>query len=217
VDTAHTHYIKVNEPGPFVTDTELSMMFDRISSLAKKGDWWIIAGSTPPGIHTSFIVEVIRQIQSTDARVVLDMDGAFLYAGCSSGVFLVKPNALEAGVLVGEEINTIEAALNALPLVHKLNAQQVAISLGKLGGVYSNGVQRWWARSPIIKEHNPIGAGDAMLAGLVWAIQKGLEGCDIFKWGIACGTAAASLDGTAVGSYALVESLVSRIRVEMEK
>jgi 1-phosphofructokinase family hexose kinase len=215
VDTAHTHYLKVNEPGPFVTDSELSMMLERISSLARKGDWWIIAGSTPPGIQTSYIVEIIRQIQSSDARVVLDMDGAFLYAGCSSGVFLVKPNAIEAGVLVGGEINTIEAALNALPLVHKFNARQVAISLGKLGGVYSNGFQRWWARSPMIKEHNPIGAGDAMLAGLVWAIQKGLEGCDILKWGMACGAAAASLDGTAVGSYTLVESLLSEIRVEM--
>jgi 1-phosphofructokinase family hexose kinase len=217
VDTAHTHYIKVNEPGPLMTDSELSVMLEKISSLSIKGDWWIIAGSTPPGIQTSYIVEIIRLIQSSDAHVVLDMDGPFLYAGCLAGVFLVKPNAIEAGVLVGREISTIETALNALPLVHKLNAQQVAISLGKLGGVYSNGCQRWWARSPMINEHNPIGAGDAMLAGLVWAIQKELEGGDVLKWGIACGAAAASLDGTEVGSYTLVESMVSAIRVEKQE
>ena len=45
-----------------------------------------------------------------------------------------------------------------------------------------------------------------MLAGLVWALQKDLGGRDVLRWGVACGAAAASLDGTAVGSLTLVVS-----------
>jgi len=33
------------------------------------------------------------------------------------------------------------------------------------------------------------------------------------RWGVACGAATASLAGTAMGSYPLVEQLVARVRV----
>jgi fructose-1-phosphate kinase PfkB-like protein len=65
----------------------------------------------------------------------------------------------------------------------------------------------------LIEEHNPIGAGDATFAGMVWAIQKHVTGREVLKWGVACGAAAASLDSTAVGPLALVETFVTNVWV----
>jgi 1-phosphofructokinase family hexose kinase len=213
VNSHHTHYLKVNEPGPLVTDIEAKAMLEKISSLVKKGDWWILAGSPPPGIQPAFVNSIIRCIRHAGAFAALDMEGAYLREGCASNAFLVKPNAIEAGELIGNQINTIQDALDAHTRIHQIGAKQVAISLGKAGAVYSDGSQVWWAEAPLIEERNPIGSGDAMLAGLVWALQKHFTGRDVLRWGVACGAAAASLDGTAFGSLPLVETLVANVRV----
>lgn len=46
---------------------------------------------------------------------------------------------------------------------------------------------------PEIRVVNPIGAGDAVSAGMLWAFQRGENDLDILKWGIACGSARASV------------------------
>ena len=213
VDVNHSHYLKVNEPGPLVKDIEAAALLDKIEALVCKGDWWILAGNTPPGIQPQFITEIIHRIHAMEAFAILDMQGACLRAGCDANAFLVKPNATEAGELLGNQIRTIDDALIALARIHVLGARQVAISLGKTGAVYSDGTGTWWAKPPSIKERNPIGAGDAMLAGMVWALQKNLPGNEVLKWGVASGAAAASLDGTAFGSRVLVEALAEDVSI----
>jgi 1-phosphofructokinase family hexose kinase len=212
----HAHYFKVNEPGPLVTGPEAAALLEKVGSIIGAGDWCILAGSSPPGIQPTYIADVITQVQNAGAYAVLDMEGEPLRLGCAAGAFLVKPNAIEASVLTGKQITAPTSAIRALNIIHQVGAQQVVISLGKSGAVYSDGRQIWRAEPPHIAEHNPIGAGDAMLAGLVWCLQRNLTGGDALRWGVACGAAAASLDGTAVGSRTYVESLVEQVQVETE-
>lgn len=213
VSENHDHYIKVNESGPSVTASEAAALLDKVSSLVMPGDWWILAGSSPPGIKPTYIAQLIRQVQAAGAHAVLDMEGPSLRLGCQSGVFLVKPNAEEAGQLTGKQISSIDDAIRAIAPIHAMGVQQVALSLGKIGAIYSNGNRTWGAEPPRVEQRNPIGAGDAMLAGLVYALQKKYSGTDVIRWGVACGAAAASLDGTAVGSLSLVESLAKDVRL----
>ena len=135
-----------------------------------------------------------------------------LFNGCNSGAFLIKPNSIEASELTGMRIETIDDAIDAIPKIHTFGVKQVVISIGKTGAVYSDGNHIWWAAPPHIEPRNPIGAGDAMLAGVVWALQEHASGEDVIRWGVACGAAAASLDGTAVGSLPLVKVLVKNVR-----
>jgi len=65
-------------------------------------------------------------------------------------------------------------------------------------------------KSPAIEEKNPIGAGDAMVAGLVYRLVEGDALAEAVRWGIACGAAAASQSGTAMGSRAQVEALLAQ-------
>jgi fructose-1-phosphate kinase PfkB-like protein len=65
-----------------------------------------------------------------------------------------------------------------------------------------------------VQERNPIGAGDSMVGGLVWALTEGLGLSEALGWGIASGAATASLGGTEVGSRALVESLLAGVASE---
>jgi fructose-1-phosphate kinase PfkB-like protein len=125
----------------------------------------------------------------------------------------VKPNAREASELVGMRVETPEEVRAAAQAIHSLGVRIVLISLGKSGALLSDGKNTWMAEPPEIEERNPIGAGDASVAGLVWGLSQDLPLPDVLRWGMACGAAAASLDGTAVGSYTMVESLVQRVSI----
>ena len=65
-----------------------------------------------------------------------------------------------------------------------------------------------------MKEKNPIGAGDAMVGGLVWALAQDIPLQEALSWGVASGAAAASLSGTDVGSLELITELRSQVRIE---
>jgi len=209
----HAHYLKVNDPGPTITTAEQTALLQKIRALAQPGDWWVLAGSLPPGVPTTFYAEVIRLVQSAGAQAVLDTSGEPLRAGCAARPFLVKPNAAEASELTGTRVTSPEEAREAIGKIHPLGVQNVVISLGRAGALYSDGKNIWQAKPPAVDERNPIGAGDALVAGLVWGLSHDYSGPEVLRWGVACGAAAATLEGTAMGPRSLVESLAQKVRL----
>jgi 1-phosphofructokinase family hexose kinase len=207
------HHIKVNEAGPAVAPDELARLVGKIRALARRGDWWVLSGSLPPGLADDAYAELVRILRAAGARAVLDTSGTALRHGCAAGPALVKPNAAEATELTGAPVRTEEDARAAVAAIHRAGVETVLLSLGKRGAVLSDGARGWLARPPAIQERNPIGAGDSMLAGLVWGLHRGLPLDEALRWAVASGAAAASLDGTAVGTYAQVEELTRRVEL----
>lgn len=206
-------YLKVNERGPTVTPGEQHKLTAKIGQLARPGDWWVLAGSLPPGAARTIYADVIESLQSIGANAILDTSGPPLRHGCESGPFLVKPNAHEASELTGRHVRTLEEARGAAESIHEMGVELVLISMGEAGALLSDGTRAWLARPPEVEERNPIGAGDASVAGLAWGLSRGLPLAEVLRWSMACGAAAASLAGTAVGSYELVQSLAQQVDV----
>jgi fructose-1-phosphate kinase PfkB-like protein len=98
--------------------------------------------------------------------------------------------------------------------IRRIGAQNVVVSMGKAGALLNTAKGTWLTHSPRIKEKNPIGAGDSMVGGLVWALTQGLPLKEALGWGVASGAATASLPGTEVGSRPLIEQLYSQVRYE---
>ncbi|UCD38652.1 MAG: 1-phosphofructokinase [Fidelibacterota bacterium] len=210
----HAHYIKANEPGPTITAEEQAALLQKIRTLARAGDWWVLSGSLPPGIPSDFYATVIKEVQSTGARALLDTSGDPLQYGCEATPFLVKPNESEATALTGIKIETIDDVREAAGRIHALGVEIVIISRGRKEALLSNSEQTWLAEPPSIIEHNPIGAGDALIAGAVWGLSHDLAWPLVLRWGVACGAAAAGLDGTAMGSHSQVEQLVPQVQIK---
>jgi 1-phosphofructokinase family hexose kinase len=209
----HMHYLKVNDPGPTIAPAEQTRLLQKIRALARPGDWWVLAGSLPPGVPATFYAQVIRLVQSAGAHAILDTSGDPLRFGCEARPFLAKPNAAEVGELTGTPVTSPDEAREAMGKIHALGVQNVVISLGQGGALYSDGQNIWQAEPPAVEERNPIGAGDALVAGLVWGLSHGYSEPEVLRWGVACGAAAATLDGTAMGPRSLVESLVRKVRL----
>ena len=214
VTQSHDHYIKVNEKGPLVDESKQRELLGKIESIARSGDWWVLAGSLPPGVPDSFYARITEILNDRKAITILDTIGESLRLGCRAKPFLVKPNAEEACHLTGLPVeNTAQVELAATE-IRKMGAQNVVISLGKKGALLQTSDGSWLVHSPKIKEKNPIGAGDSMVGGLVWALAQGHSLKESLGWGAASGAATASMSGTEVGSRALIEELFHKVEYE---
>ena len=214
VTKLHDHYIKVNEKGPQVSEAKQAELLDKIDSIAKAGDWWVLAGSLPPEVDDSFYARIVKVLNDRGAIAILDTTGEALRLGCYEKPFLIKPNREETQALTGLPVDIPTQVATAAEELCKMGAENVVISLGKSGALLQTADATWMVHPPVIEEKNPIGAGDSMVGGLVWALARGIPLNEALSWGVASGAAAASLSGTDVGSLTLITELRSQVRLE---
>lgn len=207
-------YIKVNEPGPAVEAEDVARLLDRIRDLTGPGDSWVMSGSLTRGVPGDFYAAAIRQVKERGGRVLLDTSGDALRAGCGAGPELVKPNAEEAAEMTGLRVGSPGEAIAAARAIAASGPAKVVISLGAQGAVAVDGQKSWFAHPLQVKAANPVGAGDALVAGLAagW-IQDGLMP-ELLRWGSACGASAAAAAGTGIGPRAEIEALMTAVVVE---
>jgi 1-phosphofructokinase family hexose kinase len=197
-----------------VDESKQQELLDKIDSLAKSGDWWVLAGSLPPGVANDIYARVVNVLNKHQANAVLDTSGESLQLGCAEKPYLVKPNAEEAQALTGLPMDTSAQIAAGAADIRRMGAQNVVISLGKAGALLHTPEATWLVHTPKIHEKNPIGAGDSMVGGLVWALTQGIALKEALGWGVASGAATASLPGTEVGTRPLIEELFSQVRFE---
>jgi 1-phosphofructokinase family hexose kinase len=215
VTTDHDHYLKVNEPGPEISSARQNEFMEKMRNLIQPGDWWVLAGSLPPCVSEGMYGEMIRIIEAGGAHAILDTSGPALALGCEAGAYLVKPNAEEAEKLTGVSVQSPVDAIQAARKIHQMGVGVVIISMGKTGACLSTEQKSWLAVAPAVDESNPIGAGDSLVGGVVWALSSGYALEEALKWGVACGAASASMDGTAVGGQELVQELYEQVEIKI--
>ncbi len=214
VTQSHDHYIKANEKGPLVPAAQQDELLDKIGALARRGDWWVLAGSLPPGVADDFYARIVGLLNRNGSQAILDAAGEPFRLGCAQRPCVVKPNAEEARALTGLPMDTPAELAAGAAAIRRLGAPNVVISMGKAGALLQTAEGTWLTHSPKIVEKNPIGAGDSMVGGLVWALTQGIVLKEALGWGVASGAATASLPGTEVGSRPLIEQLFAQIRYE---
>ena len=205
--------IKVNEPGPPVTQAEQDGLLAMIDRRVQRDDWWVVSGSLPPGADPRFYARVIVIIRGKGGRDLLDTSDDALQFGCAAKPYLVKPNATEAGRLTGVDVLDARSARAAAAELHRQGAEIAVISLGVQGALLSTSTAGWFASPPQVAVRNANGAGDALLAGLVYSLSRGAEFPDALRTGVACGTVAAGMNGTAVPAKVEVDRLAAQVQV----
>ncbi len=209
VPADHGEHLKVNEAGPVVSSIVQDLLLERVVGLVQEGDWWVVAGSLPPGVPAGYYRTLIELIRDKGGHVLLDTSRAPLEQGCLARPDWIKPNLPEVQALTGEE--DVDKALNVLA---DRGVRNSLISLGKDGAMLVNEGKINMIRSPEIVEKNPVGAGDAMVGGFVWGLHRGDSPLDACRMGIACGAMAASQPGTDFGTSEGIMALLEKVGVE---
>jgi 1-phosphofructokinase family hexose kinase len=208
-------YVKVNEAGPTVQPEEVARFLDKVRRRATGGDTWALCGSLPPGVPDDFYAQLIEILQPRGVRVLLDTSGAALRLGCEAHPFLVKPNAEEAAAFAGHPVATRDDTLRAARAFLERGVPQVALSLGGEGLLLATRKSAVFAAPPDVTVKNVTGAGDALLAGLAYALECNLPLAEQARWGVAAGTASAMHEGVGIVTRASVEQVYAGITVNL--
>ena len=75
------------------------------------------------------------------------------------------------------------------------------------------GREMFGARPPAVGAKSNIGAGDSLMAGLVWGWVEGWPLDEVIRWAVAAGTAAVMEEGSGVCSLARMEALCPHVTV----
>lgn len=207
-------HLKVNEAGPLVLPAELAAFEAAIEEEARPGDLWVLAGSLPRGMPAAFYAEAIERLRRRGALAALDASGDALRLGLAAQPFLAKPNHLELAEATGLPLASLDEIVEAARAVVRGGVAVAAVSLGADGLLVATDEGAWHARPPAITARNTVGAGDATVAGIVWALLQGETPAGLARWGAASGTAAAARAGVTFGAADDVRRMADLVDVQ---
>jgi 1-phosphofructokinase len=165
----------LNLPGLEVDNVAIDKVHDVIFDAAAAGDVVLLAGSVPAGVGETVYAALIAGLNARGVLVVLDSSGAPLNAALRARdlPYCIKPNRSELEAFAGRALPGDE---DLVAVGRELTARGVAlvvVSLGAEGSVFATGSQVLHAKLPVIRTASTVGAGDAMVAGIIAALREG--------------------------------------------
>ena len=210
LDKATNQQYRFGMPGQYLSENEWQQC---LKATEESPSGFIVAsGSLPPGMPEDIFARVSKIAKKRNRKLIVDSSGEALRLAIKEGVYLIKPNLGELSTLAGkEELGSDEIVPVARDLIFKGNCEIVVVSMGALGAMLITKDHAYRAAAPIVKKQTTVGAGDSMVAGIVFYIsqKKTLE--ESLNYGIACGTAATLNTGTSLCKKEDVERLYEQI------
>jgi 1-phosphofructokinase len=204
----------INEPGLAVSSRAINRVFESLAAKVTAGDTVVLAGKTPPGTDEHLYAEWTQRLHQKGVRVCLDADGPLLVHGANALPEIIKPNEEEFSRLVGRPLRSIEDIARAALDINRRGIGLIMVSLGEKGALFVRGGRVKFARGIKVPVKSTVGAGDAALAALVLACERGEDFTDAIRLAIAAGTAAVMCEGTETIALDLVRELLPQVIVE---
>ncbi|MEO8025538.1 MAG: 1-phosphofructokinase family hexose kinase [Bryobacteraceae bacterium] len=204
---------KLNELGPTITPDELKQLHRVVEAQLAKATWLMICGSVPPGVDPRFYQELVRLAHARGVKTLIDTDGDALQFAMEAKPTVIAPNQAEAERLLHTALLTRAHYLEAARRLKSMGPENVVLSLGGRGAIGVSESELIEVLPPRVDALCPIGAGDALAAAFVWAVEKKKTFPEAVRWGVAAGTASAVLPGIAFASLKDTQNFYRRVEV----
>lgn len=183
-------------PGAQVSQEECKACLQVIESSADV-EFIVVSGSLPPGASWDIFRDLALIARQKNAKLIVDTSAEALAAALNAGVYLIKPNLKEMGLLAGKkEMDEVLATDFAKELIEGGKCQVVVLSLGASGAVLVSKEAAVHIQPPEVEIKSTVGAGDSLLAGVILSLENKKSLCQAVTYGVACGTAATMSPGT---------------------
>jgi 6-phosphofructokinase 2 len=201
-------------PGPALQTREWQACMDQIIALDNLPRFVVASGSLPPGVPFDFYARLSRLLKPCHVQLMLDTSGPALSLALDEGVYMCKPSLRELSELCGQSLGTeADWRLAAQELIRLGKAEVIVLSLGEGGACLFTGSASWFAPALPVHVVSAIGAGDSFVGVMVWAMSKGFDLPDAFKYGVAGATAALMSTGTGLCQPGDVNRLFEDVRM----
>lgn len=203
---------ELNEPGAPLSGKAMEDFFALAKEEAARSEYVVLTGSLPPGCPDNTYGELIRAMGGT--RCILDAGGPVLRLGAEAGPFLLKPNLAELEQALGAQLRTLRAIRDAALIFLRKGASHVVVSMGAMGAMYVSETRTLYAPALRVEARSTVGAGDAMVGGMLLGLQKSGDMAQAFRYGIAASAASVMTEGTQLIHPEDFERLVSQVKVQ---
>lgn len=194
MDDVNHNITEFNEPGPILSPEHLDSFIDLLKKKTVDSSCVVFSGRLPLGCSDDTYQKCLNALHGK--KCVLDSSGKSLLYGIKEKPYFVKPNLPEMEGIMNRELRTLRSLRDAALFLMEYGAQNVIISMGKYGAMYTNGTKTLFAPALQVEARSTVGAGDAMIGGVLMGLDKGATMEEAFRYGIAAGAASVMTDGT---------------------
>jgi 6-phosphofructokinase 2 len=183
--------------GPVISDSVSDFILQKLKSLDPFPEFVVASGSLPLGMPEDYYAKIARIVRDKSSKFILDTSGTPMQLALKEGVYLAKPNLNELSKISGVEqleLDDVDEAAQAQ--IAQGVCEVLVVSMGAAGAMLVTKDMYKIFQAPAVKRKSTVGAGDSMVAGMVWALQQGKSLEEMTMMGIACGTAATMNEGT---------------------
>ncbi|MDC7716641.1 1-phosphofructokinase [Vogesella sp. DC21W] len=221
VDASTLDTTDINLPGIQPSTGALAKLQLLLDEHIEQNSLAVLAGSLPAGVDDGCWAQYARQLRQLGARVVLDTSGPALQQALAPDAlpWLIKPNQHELEQYLGRALPDLTAIAAAARQLQQRGIAVVVVSLGSAGALLCCD-QGCWLAEPLQldKLKSTVGAGDALVAGLVAALHATAPGQtpvwpEVLRLGMAFAAAKLAHIGPHLPDTGEVARLRARIQV----
>ncbi|KPQ33709.1 MAG: 1-phosphofructokinase FruK [Phormidesmis priestleyi Ana] len=173
IDEVQDQVTDINFPGITPQARDLKTLADAIARLTLVHDWFIFSGSLPPGLAPTFYHDLIKPLKEQGKHIVLDTSGEALQHALLAKPNIIKPNLEELSAVLDQPLTDKAEIVSAARQLIDTGIETVVVSMGAKGALFVTAESALHAYAGPPKIKSTVGAGDAMVAGIVAAMSEG--------------------------------------------
>jgi 6-phosphofructokinase 2 len=206
LETSTNQQYRFTFPGREVMEETVKTLVDQIRAFTPS--YVVASGSLPPGLPDYFYGLIVKNAAAVGAKCIVDTSGPALQALKGKHAFMIKPNIGELCKMLNIDWLDKEEVPNAAQqAIADGFAEIIVVSMGPDGAWLVSSAERHFVAAPPVEKKSTVGAGDSMVAGITYSLQKNLTLKDAIRFGVACGSAATMNEGTQLFKKEDVEKL----------
>lgn len=182
---------EILEAGPVVQTEEIAGFMNTFKELIEKADLLTISGSLAKGLPSNFYTNLISIAKQTGKDTLLDSSGSALKDALKhkDKPLLIKPNLTEVNELLDSALELTQPEEIKHTLKHSLldGVEWVVVTLGGDGAIVKHHDHFYRVTLPKLDIVNPVGSGDATIAGFAYALEKADSVENTIKFGMTAG------------------------------
>ena len=214
VDEPRQETTDINFPGEMPTAKDVAALFQIVEELTATCSWFVLSGSIPVGLSPEIYRELVEAIKAKGRAVVLDTSGEGLRRALAAAPTMVKPNVDELRELSGKPLHREEAIVRAAQRLLERGIDCVVVSMGKQGALFVEREEVIIARPPEVVVKSTVGAGDAMVSGLVASKARDDSLADCARLATAFSVDAITRVGSGLSSMDSINAYMAQVAVE---
>ena len=211
IDTQENTETRLHELGIEVSEQDRVAFLRNYERILGRIDGVCIGGSLPPGIQASIYGKMVRAAKNNSIPVVLHPREEDLEAALDEAPAVIKLDYQISRSDAIVEQNKLDAFMSRAQQLHRKGTEWALSSLSKGKIAFSSPKGAWLAEGPLSEMTYVYATEDALLAGMITAMQERASSEETIRLAMACNWECATHPEKFPENRACVDELASQV------